>query len=238
MSTTSTSLVGAKRKESVPRRKFWNLAWLLPVFAGPFWVLAFRGISESILGGLGGLVLVSALAVSAYTDVQARRIPNWVTYPAFVWALALNLVASAFPAWAGGSPWLGAVGLSDSLWGAAACVVPMFFLYSLVGGAGDVKLAAVIGALLGPTAGIQALLMSYLVGASVLVVWLIWKRGPLFLFRSFGRQIGSFCLPGRIAPPSDEDKKVLQTPIPLALFLAVGTLLSLSNLWIFESWLF
>jgi len=106
------------------------------------------------------------------------------------------------------------------------CFTVMFFIYRLAGGgAGDVKLATALGALLGIEDGIGALICAYLFAAVTMLCWAIWTVGPLHLAASLGRRIGSFLLPFWVAPPNAEQEQLLHRKVPLSLFFALGTVL-------------
>lgn len=86
------------------------------------------------------LILITALvvAVAAYFDIRWRRIPNWLTLSAVLLGLALNWFLPQ------------GLGLGRAGIGIVVGFVMYFPLYLLKGmGAGDVKLAAGIGALVG-----------------------------------------------------------------------------------------
>src|SRR3954451_18232285 len=72
----------------------WGLALLFPLVVGPIWCLAWSGHGGR-LGTLTGLVLLGAIITSAITDYRRHRIYNWVTYSAFLWLIAINIVAFA-----------------------------------------------------------------------------------------------------------------------------------------------
>jgi prepilin peptidase CpaA len=86
---------------------------------------------------LATVALLSAIA--AASDLRARRIPNWLTLSGVLAGFGLNAML------------LGWSGLSASGLGLALAFALYFPLYLLRGmGAGDVKLMAALGSLLGP----------------------------------------------------------------------------------------
>lgn len=216
-----------------PRRRLaWLAALLAPAVLGPVWVLTVgRLLPGRVPGTLAGFVAVALLLTCSATDLRWHKIPNWATYPAFLWALLLNglaLLTAGPPAENGeaSAGWLGAVGLGRSLAGAAVCFTIMFFIYRLAGGgAGDVKLATALGALMGVEDGVSILICTYLLAAVAMLSWAIWTVGPLHLAASLGRRIGAFLLPLWVAPPSAEQEKLLHRKVPLALFFTLGAAL-------------
>ena len=215
----------------------WAVALLLPVVAGPIWCLAWHGHGGRI-GTLTGLVLLSLIISSAISDFNNHRIYNWATYSAFLWALAINIVSfattygsasllpSLAPAPIVGWPMLGGVGIGECLAGAAVCFLITLFGYDLSGGgAGDVKLAAAIGALLGLHDGLFAVAYSYAVAGLAIVAWSMWKHGPLSLVKAAVRTIGRVLGPLWPFPSTSADQALLMKPVPLGPYFAIGTLL-------------
>src|SRR6185312_3923178 len=94
------------------------------------------------------------------------------------------------------------------------------------GGAGDVKLAAVIGALLGLHDGVFAVAYSYIVAAIAIIIWSTWKNGPLALVKAGIRALGRALGPYWPFPSTSEDKSLLMTPVPLGPYFAIGTLIA------------
>jgi len=94
----------------------------------------------------------AACAVAAFTDVRARRVPNWLTLPTLAVALIL-----AIPG--------GLAHFAVALLVAAAMVVLGLWLHSrgILGG-GDVKLLVAIGTLVGYPNCIALLLYTALAG--------------------------------------------------------------------------
>ncbi len=103
-----------------------------------------------------GLVVVTAAA--AVQDGRTGLISNRLLAWAGGLALAGHLLAGA---WSGGARGAGAAALSAVL-GLIACAVVPLILYRAGGiGGGDVKLLAVIGALVGPSWGLEAEFYSF-----------------------------------------------------------------------------
>ena len=120
------------------------------------------------------ILLTASLVICSVTDIRDRRIPNLVTFPLAAAALAANAVGSFYTALA--AP-LGAIGLTASLAGLAACFTLMLANHLFAGhGAGDVKLAAAIGGCIGFEAGLIALAYTYMIAGLVAVGMLLAGR--------------------------------------------------------------
>jgi prepilin peptidase CpaA len=110
-------------------------------------------------------VVAAAVVAGAAVDVATRRIPNRITFPAAVLILGLQT-------------WFhGLSGLGDSLLGLIGALV--FFLipyaFRMLGG-GDVKLMAVAGAGLGPSALLSLALFTSLAGGVQILLWMMAAR--------------------------------------------------------------
>jgi prepilin peptidase CpaA len=104
---------------------------------------------ESAIVVLLTVVLVTAMC----TDLRSSRIPNWLTFP----AMGVALLAHA---WLAGLP-----GVLFSLSGLGTGL-GLFLLIHLSGsiGAGDVKLMAAVGAIVGPYGALLSGLLAMIVG--------------------------------------------------------------------------
>jgi prepilin peptidase CpaA len=131
---------------------------------------------------LATLLALGLVSVAAVTDARRHKIYNWNTYPgmcAAVWLNALGDVAS----WLGADPArlvrLGWIGTWSSLLGLLVCGLLMVVCFALfkIGG-GDVKLMAMLGACLGPEHGLDVLLWTFVLGAALALVVLVWRVGP------------------------------------------------------------
>ena len=108
-------------------------------------------------------MLAAALAVcAAVTDVRERRIPNRLTYSALLVGLALQV---ALHGWRG--LLLG--------FGGALLFGGVFFLFHIVRamGAGDVKLAAALGCIIGPAASWQLMFATAVAGGALAIVYMV-----------------------------------------------------------------
>lgn len=221
---SNTDAIGQPRLQFMPSSKsVWGAAIVGPVLYGTIWIT----ISPRDWGcsGLAAGVLIQLLAVSVITDLSERKIPNWLTYTAFGWALLINVAGQLLPEhqW-----WLGSVGLGQSLAGGFGLLAIMFVIFSISGGgAGDVKLAACLGALLGWNLALNAMLYSFVFAGAGMLCAAIWIQGPLFITAAFLRSIGNWLLPTVILPPGERQLAVLSQKFPLAPFFAAGTLLAI-----------
>lgn len=219
------------------RQTAWAVALALPAVVGPVWCLALGSVA-SWLGTLAGFVLLAAIATSAVTDAREHRIYNWVTYSAFLWAILINVAAALLSSGEGtmnraynraaivGPEMLGSVGIGQCLAGAGLCFLITMFGYHLSArGAGDVKLATAIGALLGIHHGVYAVAYSYIVAAVAILGWSTWVNGPLAIARAAAKTLGGWLGPLWPFPPTATDTALLLRPVPLGPYFAIGTLL-------------
>ena len=110
------------------------------------------------------LVLAVVVFIAGYFDLRWRRIPNWLTFPAFLLGFALNIFL------------YGQQGLVRAALGFGLALLVYFPLYLLRGmGAGDVKLMAALGALVGPRDWFAIFIFSGIIGGLVAVVLMVSK---------------------------------------------------------------
>lgn len=158
---------------------------------------------------LAGALLLAVLA--GWTDLQSRRIPNWLTVPAFAAGVAANTVIGG---WAG---------LKFSLLGALlglGLLLPFVLVRSL--GAGDWKLAGALGAFAGPSLLIDLLLLSVFVAGVMSAALVIYKGRVRQTLRNIGHILVSlvtFQLPGHRV--SLDNPEALKVPYGVALALTV-----------------
>ena len=108
-------------------------------------------------------VALIVLAAAA-TDLHSRRIPNWLTLSGVCFGLFLNWTTSG---WAG---------VENSLAGMMlgfGCYLVLYCLRAM--GAGDVKLMAAVGAIIGPGDWMSVFMASALAGGVLAVILMVWK---------------------------------------------------------------
>ena len=160
--------------------------WLLPVF-----VALGATLGAPFFAGRGALVIITyAVAlvwatVLAFIDFDVRRLPDFLTLPAYAVVAAALAGASAL-----GHDWTALLRAAA----AAGISVAVFFLAALFSpneglGFGDVKLAGVLGALLGWIGWINAvmgLLSGFVIGGVVALILLVVVRVDRRSHISFG----------------------------------------------------
>jgi prepilin peptidase CpaA len=107
---------------------------------------------------LASLLLIGAVALAAVSDLRSRRISNALTAGGLVAALVLRAFLDF------GALWAGLLGAGIAL----AIVLPLFAMRGV--GGGDAKLLIMVGAFLGPTGFIVALLATAILGGVMSVV--------------------------------------------------------------------
>ena len=118
-------------------------------------------------------LLVALLMLAAFIDVRTFRIPNWLTVGGAAVGLGLNTAIS----WHSLSAAWAVNGFLWALGGLAAGLVIMLPMYALrVMGAGDVKLMAMVGAFLGLSQIVPAVLCVFVAGGVLALGYSVWRR--------------------------------------------------------------
>ncbi|WP_206956452.1 A24 family peptidase [Trinickia acidisoli] len=120
---------------------------------------------NTVLFPIGPCVMALVVIAMSY-DLHARRIPNWLVATALIAALPVQIVANGLPI---GPIWWFAGALTGGL-----LLTPGYLMRML--GAGDVKLMAAVGALLGPRGALEAVLAATVVGGVLSFVALMQRR--------------------------------------------------------------
>ncbi len=158
---------------------------------------------------------IAVLAVAVFTDLRSRRIPNWLVLP---FAVAGVMVS----AWREGGH-----GVGQSLLGLVMGLV-CFGVFAWMGGMGmgDVKLCAAIGAWVGPSQLLVALVVTGIAGG---IIALGWAAACGFLGELFGGT-GDLIFGMRKRGLGPHPELLLSNPrtrkMPYAPAIAIGTLFS------------
>lgn len=156
-------------------------------------------------------VLAAVLMTAMWTDLRASRIPNWLTFSAMGFALVVH-------AWFGGLQ-----GAIFGLTGLGTGLGLLLILYASGSiGAGDVKLMAAVGALVGPSGALLSGLLAIMVGGAYALGAMCYQWGVL----GAGRKLVS-ATQGAILTRGSGWARELQLPFRLRYGLAIasGTLL-------------
>jgi len=174
-------------------------------------------------------VLAIVAITAAVYDVRFRRIPNWLTLCGVLAGIGLNSFLNVR-----GLAWYSGLNWRTSLLGLGLAFAVYFPLYLLRGmGAGDVKLMAAIGAIVGWTGWIGIFILSNILGGITAVVLLL-SRGRLWgTFRNVGYMLMELA---HFRPPYMRREELdLKSPkavtMPHGLAIALGSIAFLALTW-------
>ena len=162
------------------------------------------------------MLLLIILLPAAVFDYRYHKIPNLISLSGWVLGPVLYLLLDTLPA------------VSSSLYGFLlifALTLPLYMLGWM--GAGDVKLMASVGAIVGIEYAPIVLFVIVVTGALTGIVMLLYRKVFKASFHRYGAMVGtSLALkkPTYLVPGEDEQKVVLPYAIPIA----IGTFLSIS----------
>jgi prepilin peptidase CpaA len=175
---------------------------------------AFLELTRMLVTNPRTVVLFTLLVVAAVSDVCRQRIPNWLTLS----GLAFGLLYSAFV------PFWGKHGFLWALAGAGIGFTVLFPMWLLrLTGAGDVKLMAMAGALLGLQAIPLALVGSVAAGGICAIVLAAWHGNLRTMLNNVLRivHLGSIAAAAgvsvRLAPAAPGSVGRLPYAVPIAL---------------------
>lgn len=158
------------------------------------------------------VVVVTAATV---TDLRSRRIPNWLVLPFLLAGLVVAFCSR------------GLHGLEQSFEGLALGGI-LFGLLCWMGGMGmgDVKLCAAIGAWIGPSQMLIALVLTGMAGGVIALGWAVAGGFAGELFRGTGDLIASMGRRGLRPHPELVLSNPMTRKIPYAPAIAIGTVVS------------
>ncbi len=109
-------------------------------------------------------VLALVAMIASVTDIRSRRIPNWLTAVGFLAGFSLNIFLYGLP------------GLKNASLGVGIALLVYFPLFCVKGmGAGDVKLMAAIGALVGPGNWLRIFIFTALIGGAIALALILYR---------------------------------------------------------------
>jgi prepilin peptidase CpaA len=155
------------------------------------------------------------LAVATFTDLRSRRIPNWLVLPFLTGGFLV-------------SGWLhGWHGIVQSLAGMVVGAL-LFGILSFMGGMGmgDVKLCAAIGAWIGPSQMLTALILTGMAGGLIALCWAIAGGFAGEMLSGAGDIIFGLRKRGLSPHPELTLDNPLTRKMPYAPAIAIGTLVS------------
>lgn len=162
---------------------------------------------------------VIVLVIACITDLRERRIPNWLVVPFLV---AGPLRAVLFYGW---------TGLIDSLEGFALAALITGVLWWMRGlGMGDVKLCAALGAWIGPSQMMLALVLTALAGGILAVCWALYNGALRRALRGAWGLVLTLLRKGTDAKEDYSLRRPGSLKMPYAPAIAVGTLISFFSL--------
>ncbi|WP_434033131.1 A24 family peptidase [Cupriavidus sp. a3] len=168
--------------------------------------------AATTLASFVGPATIGIVLTAAAIDLDRRRIPNWLTFGAWIAALPVQMtihgIAAGSLTWLYG--WL--VGL--------ALFLPFYLLRGMA--AGDVKLLAAVGAWLGATMIVNVALATCVIGGVWALVQLLITRQTLVTFSRVSYML-SMAIQRRARPVQPEAESSAGS-IPYGVAIAAGTL--------------
>jgi prepilin peptidase CpaA len=163
------------------------------------------------------------LAIATFTDLRSQRIPNWLVFP----YMAVGLVISPWRHdWPGlhQSIWHG---LGQSFAGLGVGLLIFGVLFWMGGmGAGDVKLCAGVGAWVGPSQLMIALVVTAIAGGIMALGWAVCGGFLKELFTGAGDLLFGWKQRGMHGDPELVLANPMKRKMSYAPAIAIGTLMS------------
>jgi prepilin peptidase CpaA len=160
------------------------------------------------------LLIALALAITAAVfDVQQHRIPNRLTYPGIVLGMVLRGVLFG---------WKGLASAGEGLLIAGGIMLVFYAVRAM--GAGDVKLMAAIGSLVGPGHAVVVLLATAICGGVMAIFYAVYRRRFGATVRNLGSVLWFHARSGLQTHPELNLDNPTALRMPYGLAIATGTL--------------
>jgi prepilin peptidase CpaA len=180
--------------------------------------------------GLNKIVLIVLLILSVKYDVTERRIPNKLTIPVILWGIVTAGIFSGFN------------GILFSISGFLVGLAVFFVPFVMGGmGAGDVKLMAAVGSILGWKLTVYSALLTAIAGGIIVIGYTIYTGKFVGMIKNMGIHFIKWILYVIYLATHSDDvypkyKSVIlsksyeeKTYIPYGVAIAVGTLIVLGG---------
>ena len=161
-------------------------------------------------------ILFALLLVASISDCRSYKIPNWLTFGGSAFALIYSVFIPFSPQ----------LGFGWSLGGFALGLCFMLPLYMLgIMGAGDVKLMAMVGAFLGMTHTVYAVLFVFVAGGLAALVYALWNRSLLRMASNVKLSLTAllFSTMGGLRPQMTPLDNLSVGKLPYAVSITFGT---------------
>lgn len=161
------------------------------------------------------IFLIIVLIIATVKDIRFRRIPNWLTFPTMIVAIAYHTGMK------------GLEGFFFSIEGIGVGMAVLILPYLMGGmGAGDVKLMGAVGGLLGPKGAFVALICTALIGGIYAIISLAFYGELRKTIKRYWMVLLTFIFTKRFVyiQPSESVKKL---KLCYGVAIALGSLSSL-----------
>lgn len=161
-------------------------------------------------------IMFALLLIASISDCRSYKIPNWLTFGGSAFALIYSVVVPFSPQ----------LGLGWALGGFALGLSLMLPLYMLgMMGAGDVKLMAMVGAFLGMTHTLYAVLFVFVSGGLAALAFALWHQSLVRMLGNIKLTLESMVLPalGGMRPQLPVLHGVSVGKLPYAVSITFGT---------------
>ena len=169
------------------------------------------------------LAVLVVVGIAAVYDIRYRRIPNWLVLTGILVGFGLNTFLFEWK------------GLRFSLLGLALAFLIYFPLYLLRGmGAGDVKLMASIGAMVGWADWMGIFIVTAILGGLAAIALLLRQSRLIYGLSNVGYMVGeimSFRAP-YVRNDSLDLRSSRSMKLPHGVFIALGSLIFLGAAWL------
>jgi prepilin peptidase CpaA len=162
-------------------------------------------------------ILIPLLAWAAFSDCRSHRIPNWLVLSGMAFGVICN---TALPPSAQDGILFPLMGLGLGL----LLFLPLYILRAM--GAGDVKLAAMVGAFLGPGDTFNAMLVSMIAGGALAVCYALAGGVAATMLRNLASlfRVVFLDLIGGAKPQLQIDAARSAGKLPYGVAITVGTI--------------